>query len=256
MADTWIAAAPAEGGGFQVQRMDADAPGTEALCGHDEIGAKARALAPGAPVVACGLPDAPRRKVPATPLPDRIEMSGGVAAVPTLSQDMPAHLTLGAETTIAGALSLNPAFDGVICLPGPVTCWAHVSAEEVVSFQTMATGVMARALEAEFALTDWDEAAFLDSLDSTLSRPERLAEHLGRLRAAPSLARAHGALIGAELAAARPYWLGQQVMVIGPAESARRYTEALRHQGLPPITGKLGEMRLKGLIAAKARLAA
>ena len=42
----------------------------------------------------------------------------------------------GEETQIAGALALRPAFDGVLCLPGTHSKWVHLSAGEVVSFQT------------------------------------------------------------------------------------------------------------------------
>ena len=46
----------------------------------------------------------------------------------------------GEETQIAGFLSLNPGFDGVICLPGTHTKWAQVSAGEVVSLRSFMTG--------------------------------------------------------------------------------------------------------------------
>ena len=51
----------------------------------------------------------------------------------------------GEETQIAGFLALNPGWDGVICLPGTHSKWAHVSAGEVVSFQTFLTGESFRA---------------------------------------------------------------------------------------------------------------
>ena len=43
---------------------------------------------------------------------------------------------------IAGALALMPGFDGVVCLPGTHSKGVHVSAGEIVSFQTATTGEM------------------------------------------------------------------------------------------------------------------
>jgi 2-dehydro-3-deoxygalactonokinase len=66
----------------------------------------------------------------------------------------------------------------------------------------------------------WDEAAFDTAGDDALSQPERPGARLFSLRAegliaglTPDAARARlsGLLIGMELAAARPYWLGQPV---------------------------------------------
>ncbi len=50
---------------------------------------------------------------------------------------------------------------------------------------------------------------------------------------APALSRARlsGHLIGAELAAARPYWLGQEVVVAGARALAGLYGDALSAQG-------------------------
>ena len=72
--------------------------------------------------------------------------------------------------------------------------------------------------------TALDDTAFDDALSDGLSRPERLAGRLASIRADLALndippptaeARLAGTLIGAELAAARAYWLGQTLAVIG-----------------------------------------
>ena len=49
-----------------------------------------------------------------------------------------------------------------------------------------------------------------------------------RLTAPQARARLSGTLIGAELAAARPYWLGQKVAVIGAQAVSATYLRALR----------------------------
>ncbi|MBC7479639.1 MAG: 2-dehydro-3-deoxygalactonokinase, partial [Pseudorhodobacter sp.] len=150
----------------------------------------------------------------------------------------------------AGALALNPGFDGVICAPGTHSKWMQVSAGEVVSFQTYMTGELFALLSTQSVLrhsmtTDgtepWDDAAFDGGLSDALSRPDRIAARLFSLRAefllhgmTPPQARARlsGLLIGIELAGSKPYWLGQKVILIGAPALAANYIRALGAQGL------------------------
>ncbi|MDZ4095977.1 MAG: 2-dehydro-3-deoxygalactonokinase, partial [Paracoccaceae bacterium] len=158
-----------------------------------------------------------------------------------------ADVMRGEETQIAGALALHPGFDGVICLPGTHSKWTHVSAGEVVSFQTCMTGELFALLSTQSVLRHgmagdgWDDAAFDAALSDALSRPEKLATRLFSLRAegllaglAPAQARARlsGLLIGIELAATRPYWLGQPVTLIGAEKLSGLYARALAAQGV------------------------
>jgi 2-dehydro-3-deoxygalactonokinase len=182
-----------------------------------------------------------------------------------MKQASPPDVMRGEETQIAGFLALNTGWDGVICLPGTHTKWVHVSAGEVVSFQTALTGelfaLLARhsTLRHSIAETGWDEDAFAAALDQARSRPERLAAALFALRAddllngcPPDTARARlsGLLIGADLAASRAYWLGQQVAVIGASETAAPYVRALQLQGVPATVADGDRMTLAGLTAA------
>lgn len=226
-----------------------------------------------APAVIAGLAEgAAPVPVPAKPgqiVPVRI--GPRTHALPGLRQSSPPALMRGEELRIAGFLALNPGWDGVICLPGPLTHWVQVSAEEVVSFQSFLTGAMAEALatapllRAVLAGTDWDGDAFAEALDTAMSRPERLAAGLAGVHAEVALggmsggaarARLFGALIGAELAAARPYWLGQQVALIGPDIPARPYAEALARQGVPVTRTDADRMTMAGFNAARRRIAA
>ncbi|HBR42153.1 MAG TPA: 2-dehydro-3-deoxygalactonokinase, partial [Sulfitobacter pontiacus] len=59
----------------------------------------------------------------------------------------------GAETAIAGYLQAAPEFDGVICCLDAQSTWAHISAREVVSFQSFLTPVMATQLSATAPLS-------------------------------------------------------------------------------------------------------
>ncbi len=179
------------------------------------------------PVVAAGL-DVPTRSVPGKPLITTRHAGGlpQVAAIPMLRQESPTALTRGAETAIAGYLHETPGFDGVLLVLGSESCWAHISAEEVVSFQTFLTSRIARALEAPPPTLG---GAFETALTETLSRPERLAQHV-----ASAHVRTTGQIwahaIGAEIASAKSYWLGQRVVVLADAEDGAPYAAALTLQ--------------------------
>lgn len=222
-----------------------------------------------------GWAETPWRPVPCTPLAERtVPAPAGdprldVQLVPGIKQDSPADLMRGEETRIAGLLSREPAFDGVVCLPGLHTKWAHVSAGEIVSFQTFLSGELAgllvehSSLRPSLAAMQDDADAFDTGVADALSRPERLAAQLFALRAEevlhdlhPAAARARltGLLIGAELAAARPYWLGQRVSILGRKEAARDYARALASQGVPAETHDAEDMTLAGLTRVRTRL--
>jgi len=229
------------------------------------------------PVVACGMAGArqgwtevPYRTVPCMPL-------GGGVAVPTsdtrlsvtilpgLKQDNPADVMRGEETQVAGYLSGRPGFDGVLCLPGTHSKWVEISAGEVVSFRTFMTGELFDLVSRHSVLrhstgAGWDAAVFAEALGDTLSRPESLAAKLFAIRAetllhdlSPAAANAmlSGLLIGAELAAARPYWLGRDVVVIGAELLAARYAKALELQGVPASLADADAMVRAGLAAAR-----
>lgn len=192
-----------------------------------------------------------------------------VRIVPGLSQTSPADVMRGEETQIAGFHAEFPKFDGVLCLPGTHTKWAHISAGEVVSFQSFMTGELFATLSKHTVLRHslrdgaWDDAAFLEALSDTMSRPEKLAAKLFSLRAEDLLtglkggsakARLSGLLIGAELAAAKPYWLGQMVAIIGDDALSELYASALTAQGIAPQRTDAKTMTLAGLKAARAKL--
>jgi 2-dehydro-3-deoxygalactonokinase len=194
-----------------------------------------------------------------------------VRILPGLRQDDPADVMRGEETQLAGLLRAEPDFDGVVCLPGTHTKWCHVSGGEVVSFASYMTGevfallaghsVLRKTLAAE----GWSDAAFLEAAEEGLARPERVPARLFPLRAAallhgldPVVARARlsGLLIGAELASARAYWLGREVVLIGADRLAAAYRDALALAGLAARAADAGELTRAGLAAAHDRLLA
>lgn len=186
-----------------------------------------------------------------------------VRILPGLCQRAPADVMRGEETQIAGYLARHPDFDGVICLPGTHTKWAQISAGEVVSFRTFMTGEMFALLSKSSVLrhslgAGWDEEAFLQAVSDGLSKPEAMASRFFAIRAesllaglegAAATARLSGLLLGAELAAARPYWLGQRVALVGNATLAKHYATALEAQGVGSETADATEITLAGLSA-------
>ncbi len=216
-----------------------------------------------------GWAEAPYTAVPAKPPVTGTRVATrdprlAVTILPGMKQTQPADVMRGEETQIGGFLAQNPGFDGVLCLPGTHTKWAHLSAAEVVSFRTFMTGELFALLSQSSVLRHsvsegWDDAAFLDAVDNAMSKPAAVAAALFGLRAEELLqgtpqselrARLSGLLIGMELSAARPYWLGQDVAILGEDAISEAYRSALAQQGVPARRVASEALTLAGLTAA------
>ncbi len=235
---------------------------------------------PAAPVdvIACGMVgarqgwvEAPYTAVPAAPVsvaPFRVPGTDPrirAFVVPGLKQMSPPDVMRGEETQIAGYLATKTNWDGVICLPGTHTKWVQVSAGEVVSFRTFLTGELFDLLKHQSVLKHsvgdgWDDTAFRETVADALSKPEQMAARLFGLRAADLLngqdkgtarARLSGTLIGAELAATRPYWLGQQIAIVGAKGLSGLYAQALAAQGASAEIIDVTQATLAGLAQAR-----
>ena len=221
-----------------------------------------------------GWQEAPYATVPCAPTgtgavrPDVSDPRLDVTILPGLAQDKPADVMRGEETQIAGYLAWDPGFDGIICLPGTHSKWVHVSTGEVVSFRTFMTGELFALLSTGSVLRHsvgegWDDTAFTEAVDDAMGRPEAIAARLFALRAETLLAdlgkgtataRLSGLLIGAELAAARAYWLGQRIVLVGEDRQVAHYAKALATLGAVAETADATQATLAGLAAAHARL--
>ena len=185
-----------------------------------------------------------------------------VSIIPGIMQKSPPDVMRGEETQIAGYLSKKPDFDGIICLPGTHTKWVHISAGEIVSFKTFMTGEIFLSLSEHSILKssvqgdDLDLTSFLEAFEDTYSNPALLSSKLFGLRAADLLentstkllkSKLSGYLIGSELAGAKSYWLGQNIVMIGNDDLCILYQKALKKLGLNATIENAQNVTLYGL---------
>ncbi|WP_187792204.1 2-dehydro-3-deoxygalactonokinase [Paracoccus amoyensis] len=208
-------------------------------------------------VLRSGWPDAPLNSVPSA-----VASTPFDGLLPGLSQNSPADLMRYQTGRIRGFLAGFPEFDGVLCLVGQSTVWAHISAGEVVSFRSFLTAELFSIIQSFDALPVTDTLnsdAFTAALNHAISRPGAIAADLAGIRAQLALGQADrdavasrlaGLLIGIELAAAKPYWLGQDIVVVGNGPWAGHYLAALTAQGLTAKQADGEAMAHAGLIAA------
>ncbi|MXW87806.1 MAG: 2-dehydro-3-deoxygalactonokinase [Boseongicola sp. SB0673_bin_14] len=264
----------ASGKGMGVLAPGAFEPALLEIIGPWLGGEPVRVVASGMVGARQGWQEAPYVVVPCAPTgtravrPDVADPRLDVTILPGLAQDKPADVMRGEETQIAGYLAGDPGFDGIICLPGTHTKWVLVSAGEVVSFRTFMTGELFALLSTASVLRHsvgegWDDDAFAEAVNDAMGKPEAIAARLFALRAETLLAdlgegtataRLSGLLIGAELAAARAYWLGQRIVLVGEGRQVSHYARALASCGAMAETADATTVTLAGLAAAHARL--
>jgi len=185
-----------------------------------------------------------------------------VNIIPGIMQKSPPDVMRGEETQIAGYLSKNPDFDGIICLPGTHTKWVHISAGEIVSFKTFMTGEIYQTLSKHSILkdsvksNDFDFIAFLEAFEDIYSNPALISSKFFSLRAIDLLentstkflkSKLSGYLIGSELAGAKSYWLGQNIVMIGNDDLCTLYEKALKKLGLNTTIENAENITLNGL---------
>ena len=231
-------------------------------------------------VVACGMVGArqgwvevPYRQAPCKPdvqdsfgCPDTSDPRLMVRVLAGIKQIEPApDVMRGEETQIAGFLLENPAFEGVLCLPGTHTKWVRISEGEIAQFQTFMTGELFNLLATQSVLrhsvagAGWDRGEFAGSVKALMAEPESFAGRLFSIRAdtlisgldhAVATARLSGTLIGAELAAARHYWLTREVTIVGDGAQSEMYAEGLRALDQTPRIADASRVTLAGLKSA------
>lgn len=186
--------------------------------------------------------------LPCAILPDPAGLAQN-AALGALQQDSPAAiLPPSVRLQIAGFLALNPEWDGVVvALCDGRSHWVHLSAGEAVSMSSFLTPMLAANLGAPLG----GEAPDLQALTRSQSRPEALAAHLSSADLTGNGGAIAGHLLGAELSASKPYWLGQNLALIAPKEAASAYRAALAAQGLSVTQTDPDAMAQNGFVALR-----
>lgn len=158
--------------------------------------------------------------LPGTLLPDELQQGPDGLHLAPLGQ-----VSAALRLRLLGFQALNAHWDGLAVLPGQrETLWLTLSAGEVIHLRASATPKLAKALGCSEARPE--------GLDEALSRADALPFELAR---AETPGEALGLLLGAEMAAAKSLWLGQQAVLVGQAPLAKAYLAAL--QGLyVPVT--------------------
>jgi len=230
-------------------------------------------------VIACGMvgarggwAEAEYRPVPCPPIdPRRAIRAPGrdprldVRILPGLSQAEPPDVMRGEETQIAGFLAENPGFRGTLCLPGTHSKWVRLSRGRVEAFRSFMTGEVFSLLAGQSVLrltigaAQPDPATLAEAGAEALADPHAAQTGLFALRAAALLrdlaperaaGRLSGLLIGAELAAARPFWQDSAVAIVGAPDLARLYETLLLAAGADARHKDGTALVLAGLAAA------
>lgn len=190
-----------------------------------------------------------------------------VAILSGVRQSEPDDVMRGEETQAAGFLHSDPAFEGMLCLPGTHTKWVNVSQTYITGFQTYMSGELFTCIQNHTVLRHsvsadgWNDDAFLEALEQALHAPAKIAAHLFSVRAEQLLAdqsgdqaraKISGYILGTELAAVRDTWEEREIAVIGDPHLSAHYARAIEVAGGGVRTFDGVDMVLLGLIAAKA----
>jgi 2-dehydro-3-deoxygalactonokinase len=216
----------------------------------------------GLPVLICGMAgarqgwaEAPYIKTPTrlTALHEgaiRIDTPGDIRILPGIAQartDRP-DVMRGEETQLLGVT--EPAFTGLVCIPGTHSKWIRIEQGHVVEFATHMTGELFSVISQHSILahavdpagpSPADGGPFREGVAAALAAPSGLTASLFRLRAAQLLgfeqradgaARLSGLLIGTEIADTLHRHGGpQSLRLIGAGHLGRLYEAALTAQG-------------------------
>ena len=184
--------------------------------------------------------------------------------VPGLMQANPADVMRGEETQVAGFLTVEPNFTGMICLPGTHTKWVKVIQGEIWRFTSCMTGEIfgllcnqsvLRHSMGDNAEVDWE--SFAAALDQDDERPYltklvsiRAGDLLHGVDPAQSRARLSAMLIKDEVAE----MARTDVTLIGNSTLVDLYALAIERSGHSVRIADDETMNLRGLSAARRTL--
>ncbi len=200
----------------------------------------------GAPELAAGLVDVPFDWAQVKLVPGIRHTAADIGVSATRSGEE--TYLLGAAMVIGGS--------GLLCMPGPVSCWARLEAGRIVRLATYATGETFAALRGRVPRDAPLDAPGFDRGIALSAHPGGLLRHLAALHAEAALPDAaaglFGLLVGHEVRAALQSH--EEVHLVGPSDHAALYTRAIAACGgtaLPPVadTAAVGLARIGALAA-------
>lgn len=189
--------------------------------------------------------------------------------LPGVKQQTPPDVMRGEETQIAGFLTEEPTFCGMLCLPGTHTKWAHIQDGTINTFRTFMTGELFALLSNHSVLrysvesNDIDLEAFSNAVREASAHPADLTAGLFEIRAAGLIARQtsseargrlSGLLIGGEVAAVLNQYLTGEIAILGADKIATAYRNALQILGRESRLIDANTTTLRGLQIARMQL--
>lgn len=186
-----------------------------------------------------------------------------------LCQNEPADVMRGEETQIAGFLSKQPKYTGLICMPGTHSKWVKIDNGKVMHFTTAMTGELYSLLCKHSVLSQLmdkhgrDEKAFLAGVKQAADAPELALNNLFSLRAravlngvgkAGTAAHLSGLLIGTEIVTMKRAMMNDvpdaRVDLLGSGVLGELYATAFTALGETITPIDVSELTVLGLINA------
>lgn len=173
----------------------------------------------------------------------------------------------GEETQLLGMI--DPAFSGLVCIPGTHSKWVRIEAGAIVEFATYMTGELFSVISQHSILAYAVEAAnqpaansapFREGVEAALAAPSGLTSSLFRLRAAQLLGfeqrgdgtdRLSGLLIGSEISDATvKFGQPRSLRLLRSGRLGALYEVALRERGFDVLADDAEEASRHGLSRA------
>lgn len=172
----------------------------------------------------------------------------------------------GEETLLLGSI-LSGGIDGIVCLPGTHSKWAHVEADQITHFETAMTGEIFALLSEQSTLSHFLNPKQIDfsacpsfrvAVLEALNAPQRILQSLFSVRSMPLLlgsdvacdmpARLSGLLIGLELAG-QGIPENSSVTLVSHGDLGNAYQAALELAGVSVQMVDAEKMALSGLLS-------
>lgn len=181
--------------------------------------------------------------------------------LPGLKQQVPAEVMRGEETQINGFLSEQPAFSGVLCLPGTHSKWVKLENGSIQQFKTVMTGELFSLLKDHSTLSAmmenyWSDDAFFSGVKKGFENAESLTSLLFSARAntlvhgteSNGFSLVSGLLVGAELSSVKTFIKNQPFYLIGDGKLIQHYSRAGELLGFESIQVSGTQMAFNGLL--------